>query len=119
MARFEWSTINEKLVLKQDFSTLSGEELMKALQQSHLEIKSKGNRKIVVITNIRDLKFDRHVTKAFEELSEKNKPYVAESAIFGVGTIQKVAIESVGRITGRHYNIYREEKDVQAWLESL
>jgi len=119
MDRFQWTTVNGKTVLKQDFSDLGRDEMKDYLIKSHEVIKAKGKRDIVVMTNIRNLKFDRQITKAFEELSKKNKDYVMESAIFGVGTLQKVAIEAVGRLTGRHFNIFREEQEAMHWALHL
>lgn len=119
MSRFEWKHISGKHVLKQDFSGLGGKDLLDALHESHETIRNRGQKEIVVMTNIKNLHFDKEVTKAFEELSQKNKEFVRESAIYGVGTIQKVAIRSVGQITGRHYNIFEDENETQKWIQTL
>ena len=70
MNRFEWTQINGRVVLKQDFSHLENLELMKLLNHSHEVIKDSGERDIIVITNMDDVVFDAQSAKQFCKLLE-------------------------------------------------
>lgn len=119
MDRFRWEALNGKKILHQDFSNLGKDDVITLLEQSHKEIQENGTKGIYVITNLKSINFDRNTTKTFETISEKNKSYVKASAIFGVGTWQRVAIEAVGKLTGREFTIFKTEEEALKWLESL
>jgi len=119
MDRFRWESLNGKKILHQDFSNLGKDDVITLLEQSNKEIQDKGSKDIYVITNLKSINFNRNTTKTFELISEKNKSYVKASAIFGVGTWQRVAIEAVGKLTGREFTIFKTEEEALKWLESL
>jgi hypothetical protein len=119
MERFKWSTYDGKLVLHQDFSGLSKSELINHFQESHFRIRNKGCRDLIVITNIRNIKIDKNTSIEFENLAKYNKTFIKESAVYGVGPLQKVALESVGRLTGRRFSVFREETEAQDWIRQL
>lgn len=119
MERFKWDEINGKKVLYQDFSNLRKDEITALLNQSHKVIEQEGTKGIYVITNINSISFDRNTTKAFEDVSAQNKSYVKASALYGVGTWQKVAIEAVGKLTGREFSIFKTEEEAKKWLRTI
>jgi len=119
MDRFRWVLYNGKSVLYQDFSNLRKDELVSILEQSHKRIAEKGETDIIVVTNINSINFDRNTTKVFEEVSGKNKAFVRKSALYGVGTWQRVAIEAVGKLTGREFAIFKTSEEIDRWLNEL
>ena len=119
MKRFVWDEINGNKVLYQDFSNLRKDEVTDLLNQSHKIIEQEGTKGIYVITNISAISFDRNTTKAFEDVSLQNKSYVKASALYGVGTWQKVAIEAVGKLTGREFSIFKTEEEAKRWLKAI
>lgn len=119
MSRFNWMNHPKHTVLKQNFSELNATELLPIIDQCHEEVKKKGKTDIVLLTNIENVKFDRNVSHHFQELMTKNKPYVKESCIYGVGALQKVTIETVAKMTGRKINIFKTEAEALNWLEKL
>ncbi|MBF4691873.1 SpoIIAA family protein [Fusibacter ferrireducens] len=119
MDRFKWDEINGEKILYQDFSNLKKEEVVVLLNQSHEVIEQEGTKGIYVITNINSISFDRNTTRVFEEVSAQNKSYVKASALYGVGTWQRVAIEAVGKLTGREFSIFKTEEEAKKWLRTL
>lgn len=116
MERFNWEVYEGKKVLRQDFSGLSKPELLEVLAQSHEKILASGIKDIYVLTNISGVTFDRKVTKQLEYIASLNKPYVKDSAVYGVGTIQKVALEAIGKLSGRHFTLFIDEDSARTWL---
>lgn len=119
MNHFEWLEIDGKTVLKQDFSYMDHLEIMKFLNHSHDLIKDKGERDIIVVTNLAGVNFDQQVMRHFSRVCEVNKPFVSASAIYNATSIQRAAIESVAQLTNRHFLMFNDEKAIEEWLESL
>lgn len=119
MMRFNWTQTSKDTVLRQDFTGLTATELGPVIAQCHDEVKKKGKTDIVILTNIENVKFDRNVSHQLQELMTKNKPYVKESCIYGVGSLQKITIETVAKIAGRKVNIFKTEAEALNWLEKL
>lgn len=117
--RFEWVELDGFSVLMQDFSNLEGLELMKFLNHSHDLIKDRGEKDIVVVTNVEKVLFDHQIIKHFSKILEINKPYVSASAIYNASNVQKAAIESAAQVTNRNFLMFHDAKAVQSWLESL
>lgn len=119
MNRFEWLDIDGKTVLKQDFSNLEHLDIMKFLNHSHDLIKDRGEKDIIVVTNMDHVTFDQQVMRHFSRVCEVNKPYVSASAIYNASSVQRAAIESVAHLTNRRFLMFNDEKAIEAWLESL
>lgn len=119
MNRFEWLEINGKIILRQDFSHLKNVELMNFFNTSHDVIKDRGEKNIIVVTNMDDVIFDEHAAKQFCKLLEVNKPYVSASAIYNACNVQKMALESAASVTNRDFLIFFDKRSVDKWLDSL
>ncbi len=119
MTRFKWISNSNHTVLRQDFSGLTSVDLAPVIEQCHEEVKKKGKKDIIILTNIENIKFDRNTTHLFQELMTKNKPFVKESCIYGVGSLQKITIETVAKLTGRKLNLFKTEAEALNWLDKL
>lgn len=119
MNRFQWKDIGEYKCLMQDFSNVEREEVQDLLKRSHIEIFKHRGKKVIVITNISGLVFDNNTTKIFSEYSERNKNAVYKSAIFGANVYHKVAIESIAKIVGREFYIFKDEEMAHKWVDDL
>lgn len=119
MERLEWTEVHGKTVLKQDFSHLEHLDIMRLMDKSHEEIEARGEKGIIVVTNLKDVVFDHQVVKHFCKICESNKPYVGASAIFNAGNVQKAAIESAAHLSNRDFLMFYDDKAIQKWLDSL
>ncbi|MCK8059995.1 MULTISPECIES: hypothetical protein [unclassified Fusibacter] len=119
MERFKWSTYDGKLVLRQDFSGLSSDELLNMFKESQQIIRERGQRELIVITNLKNARFNKAATKGIEELAMANRSIVKKSAIFGVGLLQKMKFDSLGKLTGRQFEVFKEETEAQDWIRTL
>lgn len=119
MNRFEWIEIEGKTILKQDFSNLEHLEIMKFLNHSHDIIKDRGEKNIIVVSNISKVNFDHQIMQHFSKICEINKPYVGASAIYNATSVQKAAIESAAHLTNRRFLMFYDEKAINTWLETL
>ncbi len=117
--RFEWLELEGQTILMQDFSNLEGLELMKFLNHSHDLIKDRGDKDIIVVTNVNKVVFDSQITKHFSKVLEINKPYVSASAIYNASNVQKAAIESAAHLTNRNFLMFYDDKAVMNWIDSL
>ncbi len=117
--RFEWTDINGRTVLKQDFSHLKQAELMKFLNFSHELIKDRNEKNIIVVTNADQTIFDHQVMKHFGKICETNKPYIGASAIYNCTFVARAAIESAAQLSNRSFLMFYDDKAVEKWLDSL
>lgn len=120
MERFSWLDIGHYKCLMQDFSGADVHEIKNLLETSHRELKIHSrNHKVVVITNIEDVKFDKDVTHLLCEIAVKNKPYIQDSAIYGVDVYQKVALSSISKISSRDFKLFKDKKAALEWLDQF
>ncbi|MDK2865921.1 MAG: hypothetical protein PWP51_741 [Clostridiales bacterium] len=117
MERLKWETDKGYNVLKVDFSNLDQDALIDAFDVTHHEIVNSGEENIVVITNIENVMFDRKVTRLFEAMSEKHKPFISLSAFYSANILQKMAIEAIGKLTEREFHIFRSEDELKVWMD--
>lgn len=119
MERLEWTEVHGKTVLKQDFSHLEHLDIMRLLTKSHEAIVERGEKDIIVITDLKDVVFDHQVVKHFCKICEVNKPYIGASAIYNAGNVQKAAIESAGHQSNRDFLMFYDDRAIQKWLDTL
>lgn len=116
MDRFTWKEIHNQHVLYVDLTDLEKKDLVDTIKVSKEVIKNSHYDDIMVFTNINNMTFDRHTTRAFEEVAKINKDHVKFSAIYGAGPWIKVAIEAVGKLVNREFYVFKTEEDMNNWL---
>lgn len=120
MERFSWIHLGQYDCLIQDFSDGKPEELKSWIEESHHQLVSHGKRKkIIVITNIENLKFDKETTHLLSHFAEKNKPFVTKSSMYGINVYHKVAIDSISKITGRDFLLFKDKEEALKWIDTL
>ncbi len=116
MDRIKWEDKNRQHYLYIDLSHTDRTELVNIMKNASQEINESHLDDIIVITNVKDISFDKSVTKAFAEVSKTNKDHIALSAIYGAGPWVKVAIEAVGKMVDRDFYVFKSENDLKRWL---
>lgn len=119
MNRFNWIEINNKVVLKQDFSNLNGTDLSQMLKKCPDVIKARGTADVIVITNVEGVIFSAEILEQFCKIFEKNKPFVSASAFYNATEYQKSSILSAAHVTNRSFLMFHDEKAIEVWLDSL
>lgn len=120
MERFKWMDTGKYKCLIQDFSNTKPDELKTLIEESHKQIKSHCQKnKAIVITNIQNTVFDKETTHILGEFAEKNKPYIQDSSMYGVEVYHKVAIQSIGKMKGRDFKLFKEKEEALKWLDDL
>lgn len=119
MDRFNWIEINNKVVLKQNFSNLNSKELSQMLKQSNEVIKERGTADVIVVTNVEGVIFSAEALEQFRKIFEKNKPFVGASAFYNATEYQKSAILSAAQVSNRSFLMFHDEKAINVWLDSL
>lgn len=120
MERFSWINLGKYDCLIQDFSNGTPTELKTWIEESHRHIVTHGKKnKIIVLTNIENVKFDKETTHILSQYAEKNKPYVTQSSIYGINVYHKVALDSISKITGRNFMIFKDKAKALEWVDTL
>lgn len=119
MERFQWVNLNKCKCLIQDFSNVKSKDLHTLLDESHAHLNKHRQEKIVVITNIENLTFDRESTRILSDFAKKNKDLVHQSSMYGVSPYHKIAINSVAKLTGRKFNLFETKEQALKWLDEI
>lgn len=117
--RFNWLDENGHKVLYIDLSDLNKIDLLTYVKMTHDEIVKSSFESIVVIADIKNTSFDKNTATAFEEVAQKNKPYIKASAMVNAGEFQKLAIKTIGKLTKRKFEFIASKDLIEEWLNKL
>lgn len=71
---------------------------------------------LLVLTNVRDARYNTAVLQAMKELAAHNEPYVKASALIGMGGLHRVAYQAVILFTRRKIQTFDDQEQALDWL---
>ena len=71
---------------------------------------------LVTLTNVTGLRFSMELINIIKDFSTHNQPFVKAAAIVGISGIQKIAYDSVIKITKRNIPLFPSVEEAMDWL---
>lgn len=119
LGRYYFTNYKNKKILVLDFSSLSEKAILKLINESKLFISKQPENSIISLVNMSNLTYNTNILNAFQEYVKFNEKYVLASAIYGLSTLQMIAIQTLPKFTSMILKVYKTELAAKNWLVTL
>jgi hypothetical protein len=92
------------------------EEAVREIEQSKRVVAQQPKGSLLVMTVVRDARYNTAVVQAMKELAAHNAPYVKASAVVGMGGLHRIAYQAVILFSKRKIQVFDQEADALEWL---
>ena len=104
-------------ILLLDYSGIQkGEEAMAAIERSKEVVATQPRGSILVMTVVRDARYNSTVLQALKDMTAHNAPYVKASALVGMGGLHRIAYQAVILFSRRKIQTFDTEAQALDWL---
>jgi hypothetical protein len=94
------------------------EETIRAIEHSKTVVAQHPPKSLLILTNVRDARYNAAVLQALKELARHDEPYVKASAIVGMSGLHRIAYQAVILFTKRNIQVFEHESEALDWLVS-
>jgi hypothetical protein len=106
-----------KQVLLLDYSGIRDpEEAVREIRRSIEFVARQPKDSLLVMTTVRDARYNASVLQALKELASHNAPYVKASAAVGMGGLHRIAYQAIILFSKRNIKTFDTEPDALEWL---
>lgn len=116
MKRYYFINYKNKNILVLDFSSLSGKDIFKLLNDSKPLISKQPKNSVLSIINITNLKYDINTLEAFKKYITDNEMHILASAIYGASFFQSIGIEAFSKSISIPIKVCKSESEAKNWL---
>ena len=104
-------------VLVLDYSGIRDpDEAVRCIEHSKRVVAQHPPKSLLVLTNVRDARYNAQVLQALKELAKHDEPYVKASALVGMAGLHRIAYQAVILFTKRNIQTFDEEAQALDWL---
>lgn len=94
------------------------EEAVREIRHSMQVVAQQPRGSLLVMTAVRDARYNAAVLQAMKELAAHNAPYVRHSAVVGMSGLHRIAYQAVILFSKRSIKTFDQESDALDWLAS-
>lgn len=94
------------------------EEAIRAIEHSKTVVARHPAKSLLILTNVRDARYNTAVLQALKELARHDEPYVKASAIVGMSGLHRIAYQAVILFSKRNIQVFDTELEAMDWLVS-
>jgi hypothetical protein len=117
MERTRFIEHNGHRILLLDYSGIQqGEEAVTAIKRSKEVVATQRPGSLLVMTVVRDARYNSAVLQALKDLAAHNAPYVKASALVGMGGLHRIAYQAVILFSRRKIQTFDTEAQALDWL---
>jgi hypothetical protein len=91
-------------------------ELYKLIANAKHTISQSPLKSVLIITNVKDTRFDTEIANLIKEYTNDNTPYIKSSCVVGISGWQKVIFTAIKTVTGRHFHLADTMDEAKEWL---
>jgi ABC-type dipeptide/oligopeptide/nickel transport system ATPase subunit len=91
-------------------------EALDAIRHSMDVVAQHPPKSLLVMTSVRDARYNAAVLQAMKELAAHNEPYVKASAVVGMAGLHRIAYQAVILFSRRKIQIFDDETAALDWL---
>jgi hypothetical protein len=95
------------------------DEAVASVHQSMEFIARQPLNSLLVMTVVRDARYNAAVLQAMKELAAHNAPYVRASAVVGMSGLHRIAYQAVLMFSKRNIKTFDDEAQALDWLVAL
>ncbi|HVG45638.1 MAG TPA: hypothetical protein VM890_12945, partial [Longimicrobium sp.] len=104
-------------ILLLDYSRIQqGQEAVAAIKGSMEVVATQPRGSLLVMTVVREARYNSAVLQALKELAAHNAPYVKASAVVGMGGLHRIAYQAVILFSRRKIQTFDTEAQALDWL---
>ena len=104
-------------ILLLDYSDIQrGDEALPAIQRSKEVVAAQPKGSLLVMTVVRNARYNSEVLAAMKDLAAHNAPYVKASALVGMGGLHRIAYQAVILFSRRTIKTFDSEDEALDWL---
>ena len=108
-----------KRILVFDYSGLRDPaESLREIEHSKSVVRQHPPKSLVIMTVVRDARYNAEVLQAMKELASHDEPYVKASAVVGMGGLHRIAYQAVILFSKRNIKTFDGEEEAKDWLAS-
>lgn len=117
MDRTRWIDHKGRRILHFDYNGLRDpEEALAAIRVSKEVAQKQPPKSLLVMTSVRDARYNAAVLQAMKELASENTPFVKASAVVGMGGLHRIAYQAVILFSRRKIQTFDTEDQALDWL---
>ena len=92
------------------------QEVLSLIEEAKSYIAKQTPHSLLTLTNVTGLRFSMELVNTIKEFSIHNQPFVKAASIVGITGIQKIAYDTVIRITKRNIPVFPSVEEAMDWL---
>lgn len=111
----------KKEVILVDCSNLNNDKdvLFDTLKEGSSLVATKPDKSVYIITNVKDSKVDTNVSMAFKQYALTNTPYIKESVVVGLNSMQHIIFNVIKTLTKRNFQLADTMEEAIKYMESV
>ena len=94
------------------------DEALRSIRESMDVVARQPPGSLLVMTVVRDARYNAAVLQGMKELAAHNAPYVKASAVVGMSGLHRIAYQAVILFSKRNIKVFDQEADALDWLVS-
>jgi hypothetical protein len=94
------------------------DEALRSIRQSMDVVARQPPGSLLVMTVVRDARYNAAVLQGMKELAAHNAPYVKASAVVGMSGLHRIAYQAVILFSKRNIKVFDQESEALDWLVS-
>ena len=92
------------------------DEALRSIRESMRVVASQPPASLLVMTVVRDARYNAAVLQGMKELAAHNAPYVKASAVVGMSGLHRIAYQAVILFSKRNIKVFDQENEALDWL---
>lgn len=106
-------------ILLQDYSGIRDpQQALREIARSRELVARQPPGSLLILTHVRDARYNAAVLQAMKEMAAHNAPYVKASAVVGMSGLHRIAYQAVILFSRRTIRVFDGEADALDWLAS-
>jgi hypothetical protein len=106
-----------KRILLLDYAGVRDPEAaLRDIQHSRQVVAAQPPGSLLVITVVRDARYNAAVLQGMKDLAAHNAPYVKASAVVGMSGLHRIAYQAVILFSKRNIKVFDQESEALDWL---
>lgn len=111
-----WIQYKGKDIFYCDYRNLRGQEYLEAIDENLSYAKSLGQKKLLILTDIRESTVNIDVTRKLKEISESLEDITEKMALIGIFGLKKIFFNALNRLTKMNSKAFNDIEDAKNWL---
>lgn len=92
------------------------DETLSSIRESKETVARQPPKSLLVMTVVRDARYNAAVLQGMKELAAHNAPYVKASAVVGMSGLHRIAYQAVILFSKRNIRVFDSEAEALDWL---